>query len=182
MAETDVVGSLKQYFADMLMPRSQGLVTVTPMKPNPVSSRHPRDGDDGFVVCLAGCPFLEIIFEGANIKLLAGFPSCVATWSELRKIWVPSVAAISPLPTKPNLRRKFIATLSSKKIGHGENTLVDLFRVDAVQRAEFLVQTIITRVKYMVSNKRHTGLTPKEDLDLTGLLEFATREYQKKCC
>ncbi len=181
MAETDVVGSLKQYFQDMLMPRSQGLITVSAMVPHGFSSRHPRDGDDGFVCCLAGCPFLEIILGGAQIKLLAGFPTCVATWNDYKKVWVPSVAAIELPPTKPNLRRKFTAALGGKKIGHGEEVKVDLFQADAIQRAEFLVQTIITRVKYMVSNKRHTGLAPKDDLDLTGLLELATREYERKC-
>lgn len=163
------------------MPRNQGLITIAEMKPDPTSSRHPRDGDSGFVCCLAGDPFLEVIFEEAHIRLLAGLPACLATWIEHKRVWMQRDTAITPPPTKLKDYRTFVSLCRRKKVGHGEEAKIDLYQADAVQRAEFLVQTIVSRMKYSVSNKRHAGLVPKADLDLTGLLELATKDYDRKC-
>ncbi len=48
----------------------------------------------------------------------------------------------------------------------------------SLSRVEFYVQTIISRIKYMI---KHDGNpTVKEGIELTDLLTTATTEYEKK--
>lgn len=55
----------------------------------------------------------------------------------------------------------------------------DIFHEESLPKAEFFVHCIITRMKYMVSNGRYDGWRPKPGIELTSLLEFATKEYLK---
>lgn len=56
----------------------------------------------------------------------------------------------------------------------------DVFQADSFGRAEFYVHTIITKIKYLVTNTGWNGHRPKADIELGNLIEEAEKEYKRK--
>lgn len=182
--EVDAAGAVESYFGELLFPRSQGLIAVIRMKAtlNPCASLiAPRRADaNGFVVCLGQDPFLEVCFEEGAIVLHVGYPRCLAIWDERKSEWKAGWGEIKPLPKKPKERSAAVANLATHRVAASRSIRFDLCDPESLGRAEFYAQTIITKIKYMVTNKKWYGVKPKDDLDFDDLIDAATRDYSRK--
>ncbi len=180
----DAAGAVDSYFRELLFPRSQGLISVARMKEslNPcVSIVAPRRLDAaGFVVCLGTDPFLEVIFDEGAVVLHVNYPICVAVWDDRKKEWRASGGTVKTLPKKSKERAAAVASLATSRVPGGRSIRFDLCDPESLGRSEFYTQTIITKVKYMVTNKRWYGVQPKDNLDFEDLIDAATRDYYRK--
>lgn len=165
----DAAAAIEDYFGGLLFPRCQGLIAVVR-----------RADANGFVVCLGHDPFLEIAFKDGGIVITAGYPRSVAVWDERKNEWRASDGNLKTLPKKPKERSAEIAKLATHRVAAGRSIRFDLCDPESLGRAEFYTQTIITKVKYMVTNKRGYGVKPKDDLDFDDLIDAATRDYSRK--
>jgi hypothetical protein len=181
----DTMVAVKDYFKGLLMPRNHGLIAVVDMTRIELKAGlgSPRRLDiDGFVVLLGVSPFLVVDIQETVMKLRVGYPRCIATWDEDKNCYVPEthMGTIKSFSQRPKVRATQIADLKDFRLEKNSEVVLDLFETDSLQRAEFYIQTIITKVKYMVTNAGYYGHRAKNDLDLTDLLVVAKQEYTRK--
>jgi hypothetical protein len=163
----DVMATIRQYFKELLLPRSTGLIAIV-------------ENDRGLMVLLGFNPFLEMVFVDATIKVLACYPMCLARWNDRKQCWEATAkTTIKGFSKKPKIRTQEIASVRNFHLNGAKTIAFDIFEDDAIQRAEFYVQTIITRIKYMVGNNGYFGMQAKDDLDLTDPIEASTQDYNR---
>lgn len=172
-----VVDVVEQYFCDLLMPRNHGLIAITALaqgsygglRPNPV----------GFLVCMGSDPFLEVNFEDGSVILHVVYPPTIARLDPRTKEFVKGYGTFTPFSKKPKERHAAVQKLGTKRVQNGRTIKFDLYDPDSLGRAEFYVQTIITKVKYMVS-RVHSIVVPKDEIEFVDLLDAAAIDYNKK--
>jgi hypothetical protein len=191
--------ALLQHFRELLMPRNQGAIAVTEMFPvkviaNTVATVPPRRREQrGFVVCLGHDPFMEVVIDDLTITLYIAYPQAITVWDDRKQEWQIGCGEIKKLPTSPKARKEVVSKLSYCRVAKCSKASFEIVAPDSLQRAEFIIQTTITRIKYMVSNKGYFGLkpkhmvmdkvsrtfVPKDSTEFTDLLELATQEYTR---
>lgn len=158
------------------MQRNRGLIAVAHL----IGSDIKRINVSGFVVCLTTSPFLEVVFKDGAIFLHAAYPRALAYWNNTSQEWQAVQAGVAPLPKNPKMRHKTVHNLGTARVKGGSTIKLDLCAPDSLARAEFYVQTIITKIKYMVTNNKWFGPRSKNNIDFPDLIDEAAREYHKK--
>ncbi len=177
----EAAAAVETYFRDLLMPRNHGLIAVAELSAKKTEwGGPPRRADaNGFLVCLSTEPFLEINFDDGGIVLHVNYPRTIAVWDDRKKQLVPGAGTIKPLSKRAKERWATVKKLGTSRVVGGQSIRFELCDPDSLGRAEFFVQTIITKIKYMVTNSGWKGLRPK-DLDFDDLIDAATRDYNRK--
>lgn len=165
-ATTTISAFIEQHFTKLLLERNHGLIAVVADSRTHV-----------IVVALSTEPFLIISFGEASINLQFSYPRSFHYGESLKH-----------LPKERRARAETLVKLANAKL-HQTSPIIhasyDLFKDGSIQQAEFVIQTIITKIKYMVSNDRWYGLRLKKNVELTDLvaaatLAFITHETRKK--
>ncbi len=174
MQDQEMMECLIGHFSNLLMPRSKGLITVVKTDPASRSLTKTKYGnvismgtEPGFAVYLGAFTFLTLRFNDETIDLTAAFPACLAAWDKQMQAWRPVICQIKPVDQ----------ITGAPYIADPKTVSFDVFLPDSITKAEYYVQHIITKIKYMVSNQGWYGMRPKEDLDLTDPIESATKAH-----
>lgn len=194
---TGVRDVVSNYFRELLFPRSRGCITVL---------RAWKDyslDTEVFIVYLGREPFLELSVNERAIELCVSYPRCVAVWDDVKKEWQPGWGKIESFSQKPKTqldevsheliriltnwtpgkskkRQKGTTDLLITRVKDGRTVSFDLCDPESLSRAEFYTQTIITKVKYMISNNKWYGHQAKKDLDFDDLIDMAKKDYARK--
>ncbi len=178
----DAAAAVEAHFRDLLMPRNHGLIAVAALvsKTNDICRPPRRVDTKGFLVCLSTEPFLEINFENGAIILHVSYPRSLAVWCVQKKGWVQGFGTFQAFSKNPKKRAAEVNRLGTSRIGDGRTIQFDLCDPESLRRAEFYVQTTITRIKYMVTKSNWLGTRPKPDLEFDDLVDLATRDYTQK--
>lgn len=172
---------IEKYFLDMLMPRNHGLIAITKLRES-LYHMSIRSKANGLIVALANDDFLELNYEDGAIVLYVTYPPTLAVWDQIKNDWRANVGPIIPFSKNPKERAKQLYGLAARRVtGAGAKKITfDLFEPDSLMRAEFYIQTIISKIKYMVGKNRWGSRAPKDDLEFDDLIESASIEYRKK--
>jgi len=189
------------YLRQMLMPRNKGLLAIVEIKSKAkvpgavgsvISSHNGWRTEPGFLVYLCQYPFLEVSVRESTVVVFATFPECLARYDAVKRCFVETAREIQPFPKNPKLRAREVAALVQveSRLPPSASITFDLYEADSITKAEFYTQTIISRVRHMVTTRGASifstsgAARPKDRLPdnywLTELIDFATKDYNRK--
>jgi hypothetical protein len=148
---------------------------------------------------------MRIHVDDAEITLMVDYPEEIkkqaADKDKLHYNEMPDTHRIKPFSKKPRTRAKEIKDILSLPVMSprrsaliqindqrdrpfdGERITFDLYHPKSLGMAEFYINTIITKVRHLVTSDRFRGICLKDKFgcgDLTSLLDDAKREYDTK--
>lgn len=181
----DNIEVVENHFKNLLYPRNHGLIGVTDLRPvSRLSSveKPPRPSSaPGFLVTLGHDPFMEVLIAIDAISLYVGYPLCFMKrknrGDDYEEDWNGTVHT---LPTRPQDRYNVLRVLGEYRVPVVlSHTRFDLEDPESISRAEFVVQTTITRVRGLVCQKGGR-LKMRDDAYFNDLIGLATQDFLRK--